>query len=200
MLPSEDDKAKLFTGNVSGSTNLDDSGIPLTAFLTRTNMKLQNISLTPEPVYMVITNLDLLNAYGPDCITVVDLKKCEPELSYTLAELFNMCLKESCFTDCWKILSVVPVFRNVEDGSTAKSYCPFSLLSVVSKIFENFTNGLLHKFKSYGILCQVIGLTLSFLSNRWLQGFWMGSFNKNIIFMLVFFKATCSFTFPTLHV
>ena len=40
-------------------------------------------------------------------------KNCEPELSYILAELFNKCLKESCFPDCWKISSVVPVFKNL---------------------------------------------------------------------------------------
>ena len=41
--------------------------------------------------------LDLLKASGPDCIPVVVLKNCEPELSYIRAELFNKYLKESCF-------------------------------------------------------------------------------------------------------
>ena len=31
---------------------------------------------------------------------------------------------------------MVPVFKNVEESSTAKNYCPVSLLSVVSKVFE----------------------------------------------------------------
>ena len=64
----------------------------------------------------------------------------EPELSYILAELFNMCLKESCFPDCWKVSSVVPVFKNVGERSTAKNYRPVSLLSVVSKVFEKLVN------------------------------------------------------------
>ena len=34
-------------------------------------------------------NLDLLKAFGPDCIPVVVLKNCESELLYTLAELYN---------------------------------------------------------------------------------------------------------------
>ena len=80
------------------------------------------------------------------------LKKCELELSYILTELFKMCLKESCLPDCWKILSVVPVLKHVEDRFPAKNYCSVSLLSVVIKVFENFTNGLLHKLKSYGII------------------------------------------------
>ena len=44
------------------------------------------------------------------CIPVVVLNNCGPELFYILAELFNKCLKESCFPDCWKVLLVVPVF------------------------------------------------------------------------------------------
>ena len=56
-------------------------------------------------------NLDSSKTPGPDCISVVVLKNCEPELSYILAELFNICLKESCFPDCWKVSSVVPVFK-----------------------------------------------------------------------------------------
>ena len=79
-------------------------------------------------------------ASGPDCIPVVVLRNCEPELSYILAKLFNMCLKESCFRDCWMVSSVVPVFENVGEKSTAKNYCPVSLLSVVSKVFEKLAN------------------------------------------------------------
>ena len=53
---------------------------------------------------------------GPDCIPVVVLKNVEPELLYILTELFNMCLKESCFPDCWKVSLMVPVFKNVRKG------------------------------------------------------------------------------------
>ena len=68
------------------------------------------------------------------------LKNCEPELAYILAKLFNKCLNESCFPDCWKVLSVVPVFKNVGERSTDKNYCPVSLLFVVSKVFEKLVN------------------------------------------------------------
>ena len=35
---------------------------------------------------------------------------------------------------------MVPVFKNVEERSTAKNYHPVSLLSVVSKVFEKLVN------------------------------------------------------------
>ena len=71
---------------------------------------------------------------------MVILKNCEPKLSYTLPELFNKCLKESCFPDYWKVSLVVPVFKNVGERSIAKNYCPVSLFSVVSKLFEKLVN------------------------------------------------------------
>ena len=77
-------------------------------------------------VQKVILNLDLSRASGPDCIPVVVPKNCESELSFILAELFNKCLKESCFPDCWKVSSVVTVFKNVGERCTAKNYHPVS--------------------------------------------------------------------------
>ena len=56
-------------------------------------------------------NHDLSKTPGPDCIPVVVLKNRELELSYILPELFSICLKESCFPDCWKVSSVIPVFK-----------------------------------------------------------------------------------------
>ena len=91
-------------------------------------------------VKKVIRNLDSSKTSGPDCVPVVVLKNCEPELSYILAKVFNYCLKESCFPDCWKVSSVVSVFKNVGERSTAKNYRPVSLLSVVSKVFEKLVN------------------------------------------------------------
>ena len=58
-------------------------------------------------------NLDLAMASGPDCVPVVVLKNCEPELSYILAGLkINMCLKESCFPDSWKVSMYLKMLRN----------------------------------------------------------------------------------------
>ena len=49
-------------------------------------------------------------------------------------------LKESCFPDSWKVSSLVLVFKNVGERSTAKNYRPVSLLPVVSKVFEKLVN------------------------------------------------------------
>ena len=80
MASSAFEKAKLFTKNFSKNSNLDDSGISLPVFPSRTNLKLHNISITPKMVKSVIMNLDSSKASGPDCVPVVVLKNCEPEL------------------------------------------------------------------------------------------------------------------------
>ena len=102
-------------------------GISLPVFPSRTNLKLHNISVTLKMVKKVIMNLDSSKASGHDSIPVVVLKNCKPELSSILAEVFNICLKDSCFPNCWKVPLLVPVFKNVGEMSTAKHYLPVSL-------------------------------------------------------------------------
>ena len=113
VLSSASDKAKLFAKIFLKNSNLGDSGISLPAFPSRTNLKLHNISVTPKMVKKIIKSLDSSKASGPDYIPVVVVKNCEPEISYLLAELLNMCLRECCFLDCWKVLSVVPQLKAI---------------------------------------------------------------------------------------
>ena len=84
------------------NSNLDDSDISLLIFYSKSNLKLHKIYVTPKMVKKVKTNTDSLKASGSDCIMVVVLKNCAPELSCILAQLFNTCLMEACFPDCWK--------------------------------------------------------------------------------------------------
>ena len=84
---------------------------------------------------------------------MVVLKNCEPELSYILADLFNIFSKESCFRDCWKVSLVVPVFKYIGERSTAKSYHPISHLSVVSKVFEKLVNNRLNDLPD--VTCKI---------------------------------------------
>ena len=92
-----------------------------------------------------------------------------------------MCLKESCFPGCWKVSSVVPVFKNVEERSTAKNYHPVSLLSVVCKVFEKPLNnrivdhlekcGLFSDFLYSFRCCQSTADLLTVVSDRIARAF-----------------------------
>ena len=86
MLSSASNKAKLFTKNFS---NLDDSGISLPVFPSRTNLKLHKISVTPKMIKKVITNFNLSKVSGPDCTSKVVLTNWAPKLPYILVEHFK---------------------------------------------------------------------------------------------------------------
>ena len=71
-------------------------------------------------------------------------------------------MKEPCFPDCWKVSSVVPVFKNVKERSTTKNCFPVSLLSVVSKVCEKLINnrivGYSEKYDFFLISSMVLGV------------------------------------------
>ena len=58
VLSSPSDKAKLFSKNFSNNPNFDDWDVTLPVFLSRTNLKLHNISIIPKMVKKVKANLD----------------------------------------------------------------------------------------------------------------------------------------------
>ena len=78
VLSSASDKAELLAKYFLNNYNLDDSGVSLPVFSSRTNLKLHNISKTPKMVKKVVRNLDSSKASDPDCIPVVVLNNCEP--------------------------------------------------------------------------------------------------------------------------
>ena len=106
-----------------------------------------------------------------------------------------MCLKESCFPDCRKVSSVVPVFKNVGKRSVAKNYRTVSLLSVVSKVFEKLVNnrlvyhlqkgGLFSDFQ-YGFRSSQSTADLLAAVIGGFEWFWMGSLHKDTHFVLEF--------------
>ena len=108
MLSSASGKGKLFAENFSKNSNLDDSGISLPDFPSRTNLKLHS-------------NLDLSKASGHDCIPVVVLKNYEPERYYILAELSNKCLKWSFLPDCGKVSQWSMYLRMLGKGPQLKT-------------------------------------------------------------------------------
>ena len=152
VLSSPSVKAELFAKDFSKNSDLNGSGISLPVFPSGTNLRMHNTFITTKVVNKVIMNLDSSKVSGPDCALVVVLKKCESELSYILVGLFSMCLKEYCFPDCWSVSSVVPVFENVDERSTARNCCLVGLLSVVSGVLGKLVdNGIIDHLERSGL-------------------------------------------------
>ena len=123
----------------SKNSNIDDLDIS-PVFLSRTNLKLHNIAVTPKLVKRVITNPGSSKASGLDCITVVVLKNSYPELLYILAVQYlpkgNLCsifleafICGPCIQECWR--KVRERWRN---------YLTLSLLFMVNNVFEKPVN------------------------------------------------------------
>ena len=74
VLPSASDKAKLFPKNFSKNSSLNDSGISLPSFHSRTNLKLNNICVTPKMVKR--SKQTSSKAPSLDYIPCVVLKNC----------------------------------------------------------------------------------------------------------------------------
>ena len=87
--------------------------------------------------------------------------------------LFNL-----CFPDCCKVLSVILVCYSCCSRYEPKNYCPVSLFSVVSKVFEKLINNkLARQLKTVG-LC----FDFQFGLRSWL---WMGNHLLSLLLMLM---------------
>ena len=90
------------------------------------NQILNHVNFSVKTVASIISDLDSSKATGPDGIPVIVLQKCSPELSPISTKLFKKCLAESCFPSCWKLPSVIPVFKNTGESSNPGNYRPIS--------------------------------------------------------------------------
>ena len=65
--------------NFSLNSSLDDLGISLSTFPSRTNLKIDNIPVISNLINKVVTNHDTSKASGPDDIPVLVVKNCESD-------------------------------------------------------------------------------------------------------------------------
>ena len=141
MFSSASDKPKLFANNFSKNSNLDYSCIFLPVFPSRTNLKLHNISISGSKELWAWTFIHT-------------------------SWIFQYMSERVSFSR----FLVVPVFNNVAKRSTANNYCPVSLFSVVSKIFEKLVNNRivdhLEKCGFFSISSMVLGLLNSCRSSH----------------------------------
>ena len=108
VLTYSKDKANRFAMKLSVNSFLDDTLHNLPDFSLRTEQEIFSMRITARMVANAISEFDVANATGPDCIPSIVLKMCSPELSPVFAKLYNKCLFESYFSSSWTVSSVVP--------------------------------------------------------------------------------------------
>ena len=105
-----------------------------------TNIEFDNditfdIDFSAPRVKLLLDNLDINKAKGPDAISGAVLKNCSETLSYPLSILFNLSYNTGYIPQEWKLTNVVPVHKK-DDKNKVINYRPISLTSLVMKVFE----------------------------------------------------------------
>ena len=105
-----------------------------------TNIEFDNditfdIDFSAPKVKLLLDNLDINKAQGPDAISGAVLKNCSEALAYPLSILFNLSYNTGYIPQEWKFANVVPVHKK-DDKNKVINYRPISLTSLVMKVFE----------------------------------------------------------------
>ena len=150
-------KSNVFKNYFCSITKLNDDDAVLPDFHDRCENILSLVIFTEQEVIDMLCTLNANKAVGPDIISNRMLVSVKEEISKPLCSLFNKSLREKVFPSDWKIVHVIPLFKN-GDKSLPSNYRPISLLSCVSKVLEKnifkhvfnhlLENKLLCKFQS----------------------------------------------------
>ena len=90
---------------------------------------------SPLEVEEVCRGLDASKAAGWDGVSPRVVKAVSRELAGPLACLYNCCMREGHYPQCFKTARVIPVFKG-GDPTQFSNYRPVSVLPVLSQIFE----------------------------------------------------------------
>ena len=100
---------------------------------------------TPIEVEEVCQQLDATKAPGWDGVSPKVIKAAAREIAGPLSRLYNCCMREGHYPDCFKTARVIPVFKG-EDPTQFSNCRPVSVLPVLSQIFERIIKARLVQF------------------------------------------------------
>ena len=103
------------------------------------NEILSKYYISPESVYVKLSNLKRGKASGPDNLPSWILKDFAMELSSPVAEIFNYAsILERIVPDSWKEADVIPIPKSVSVKEIENDLRPISLTPILSKTMEHF--------------------------------------------------------------
>ena len=83
-----------------------------------------------------ICKLSFSTAFSPDQIAYPLLKHLPEPAQLLLLSLFNRSWYSHTFPSCWKPPTIIPIQKPGKPTSSPSSFCPISLTSCISKLFE----------------------------------------------------------------
>ena len=123
--------------------------------------QISSISTNQTEVCTILLNLNANKAMGNDGISPHTLKHCAYSLAPALTILFNKCFEHSTIPTEWKIHRIQPIFKS-GSKSIVSNYRPISILSVISKTFEQIVHKKIIEF----IESIITPAQFGFLRNR----------------------------------
>jgi hypothetical protein len=122
---------------------------------------LSGFKVLSSEIYAKLIGLDVNKGAGPDMLSPLILKKCAPHITKPLTILFNWSLGNGHFPSIWKRAHITPIHKS-GDKADVRNYRPVSILSPVSRIFEDIVKDHLLCFMRPIILSEQHG----FVRNR----------------------------------
>ena len=92
-------------------------------------------AISEQKMEDAIEEIKTAKTFGHDNISSYFLKLAVPFISGSLAHLFNIAIETSTFPDSWKIVRVIPIFKEGEKCERS-NYRPISVLPVIARHFE----------------------------------------------------------------
>ena len=136
---SDEDKASMLNSFFSSCFNA--SHPPLKVQSVSTPRCPGELLCIESEVCDLLASLDVSKSSGDDGISARMLKSTACSIALSLAKLFNLSLQLNTIPSAWK-KAIVPVPNNT--GLTdPTNYRPFSLLPIVSKLFERHVYGII---------------------------------------------------------
>ena len=102
------------------------------------NEILSKYYISPESVYVILSNLKRGKASGPDNLASWILKDFAMEHSSPVAEIFNASILERIVPDSWKEADVIPIPKSVSVKEIENDLRPISLTPIISRTMEHF--------------------------------------------------------------
>ena len=98
-------------------------------------VRLEDVSITPERIAESIDKLKEELASGPDGIPARVIKELKDEIKKTLALLFRQSIDNGVIPEEWRDAEVTPLFKKGSKADPA-NYRPVSLTVIVGKLME----------------------------------------------------------------
>ena len=95
--------------------------------------------ITEDLVARELNALNLNKGAGPDELPPTFFYNCRDSLVIPLTRIFSISISSGKFPDLWKSARVVPIFKS-GNKQDIENYRPISIISVLSKIFENIVS------------------------------------------------------------